>query len=131
VSSVYRSAPVGYRDQPDFFNLACGGVTHLSPPELLATTQEIEYSLGRARSFRNAPRTIDIDLLAYGDLVLDTPELTLPHPRLPERAFVLLPLAEVAPDWRHPVLDSTAAELLAAAGPLERIERWGPLPAGE
>jgi 2-amino-4-hydroxy-6-hydroxymethyldihydropteridine diphosphokinase len=131
VSSLYRSAPVGYHDQSDFYNLVCRGRTDLPPLELLRITRHIEDALGRERSFPNAPRTLDIDMLAYEGLVLDTPELILPHPRLQQRAFVLLPLAEVAPYWRHPVLGNTAAELLAAAGPLERIERWGPLPAGE
>ncbi len=131
VSSVYRSAPVGYHEQPDFYNLVCRGRTSLPPLDLLRFTRRIEDELGRERSFPNAPRTLDIDILAYGKLVLDTAELILPHPRLHQRAFALLPLAEVAPDWRHPVLGATAAELLAAAGPLERIERWGPLPAEE
>ncbi len=131
VSSVYRSAPVGYRQQPDFYNLVCRGRTSLPPLDLLGATRGIEDTLGRQRSFPNAPRTLDIDILAYGELVLHTPELILPHPRLHQRAFVLFPLGEVAPDWRHPVLGATAAELLAAAGPPERIERWGPLPAGE
>ncbi len=131
VSSVYLSAAVGYHEQPDFFNLVCRGLTEIPPLELLRITRRIEDELGRERSFPNAPRTLDIDLLSVGDLVLDTPELILPHPRLHQRGFVLLPLAEIAPEWRHPVLGGTAAELLAAAGPLERVERWGPLPAGE
>lgn len=98
VSHVYRSAPVGYADQPDFLNLLCAGETQLVPDALLAKLQQIEQALGRIRSFRKGPRTIDIDLLAYGDLVFDTPKLTLPHPRMHQRAFVLVPLAEIAPD---------------------------------
>ncbi len=98
------------------------------PAELLQQIHHLENQLGRTRTFPNAPRTIDIDLLAYGDLVLDTPELILPHPRLHQRAFVLVPLLEIAPAWRHPVFGKTAAELLSAAGPLERIERVGSLP---
>ena len=128
VSSVYVSAPVGNIGQPDFLNLVCAAVCGLTPVDLLTAVQRIEQSLGRVRSFPNAPRTIDIDILAYGDLVLNTPELILPHPRLQQRAFALVPLAEIAPDWRHPVLGKTAADLLAEAGPLERIERMGRLP---
>jgi 2-amino-4-hydroxy-6-hydroxymethyldihydropteridine diphosphokinase len=128
LSSLYRSQPVGYATQPDFRNVVCLVRAHSAPGELLRTVQQIEENLGRTRSFPNAPRTIDIDLLAYGDRVLDTPELILPHPRLHQRAFVLVPLAEIAPNWRHPVFGKTAAELLSAAGPLERIERVGSLP---
>ncbi|CAN5880979.1 2-amino-4-hydroxy-6-hydroxymethyldihydropteridinediphosphokinase [soil metagenome] len=128
LSSLYRSQPVGCATQPDFLNLACAGETQHSPETILGEIQRIEYALGRVRSLPNAPRTIDIDLLAYGDLVLDTPELILPHPRLHQRAFVLVPLSEIAPAWRHPVFGKTAAELLSAAGPLERIECVGPLP---
>jgi 2-amino-4-hydroxy-6-hydroxymethyldihydropteridine diphosphokinase len=125
---VYRSAPVGYLNQPDFLNVVCVGRSVIPASELLRQIREIEVALGRTRSFPNAPRTIDIDILAYGDRVLDTPELIVPHPRLHQRAFVLVPLSEIAPAWRHPVFGKTAAELLSAAGPLERIERGGPLP---
>jgi 2-amino-4-hydroxy-6-hydroxymethyldihydropteridine diphosphokinase len=131
VSSVYRSEPVGHADQPDFYNLVLAGRTGLGPTELLGTVQEVEAALGRRRSFRNAPRTIDIDLLAYGDRVMRTLALTLPHPRLHLRGFVLHPLAEVAPAWRHPVLGRTARELLSSATALERVEPAGPLPRPE
>lgn len=126
LSSLYRSEPVGHADQPDFHNLVVVGRTRLPPMELLRAAQEIEEVLGRRRSFRNAPRTIDIDLLAYGDRVMRTLALTLPHPRLHLRGFVLHPLAEVAPEWRHPVLGRTARELLAQAGALERVQPVGP-----
>lgn len=129
-SSVYRSEPVGHREQPDFFNAVVRGRSELEPGELLARLHAVEEAMGRRRTFRNAPRVIDLDLLACGDRVADTPELTLPHPRMAERAFVLVPLAEVAPEWRHPLLGRTARELLAVAGALERIERWGRLPPG-
>lgn len=125
VSSLYRTAPVGYLDQPDFYNLVCSGETRLGPRELLREMQHIEAALGRTRPFANAPRTLDIDLLAYGDLLLETPELTLPHPRLHERGFVLVPLVEIAPDWRHPRLGRTARELLQALGPTQGVERVG------
>lgn len=123
VSSVYRSAPVGYVAQPDFLNVVVRGRAGHAPETLLDRVLEIEQQLGRTRPFPNAPRTIDIDILAYGDLILDTPELTLPHPRLHHRAFVLVPLAEIAPEWRHPIFGKTAAELLAESGSLERVER--------
>jgi len=127
VSSVYRTEPVGHRDQPDFFNLVVHGWTRVPPGALLRGMLEIERALGRERSFANAPRMIDIDLLAYGDVVMETPALTLPHPGIAHRGFVLHPLAEVAPDWVHPVLARTARELLSAARPLERVERDGRL----
>lgn len=127
-SSVYRSEPVGHREQPDFYNLVVCGASPLAPAELLRFAQEVERELGRTRSFPDAPRTIDVDLLACGSRVVETPELVLPHPRLHRRAFVLVPLAEVAPEWRHPLMGLTARELLLAAGDLERIERWGILP---
>lgn len=128
ISSIYRSEPVGYRGQPDYFNVICKAQTAFNPFRLLSVAHLIERALGRTRTFPNAPRTIDIDILDYGGLMLDTPELILPHPRLHQRAFVLVPLAEIAPEWRHPVFGKTAAELLAEAGPLERIERVGSLP---
>lgn len=129
VSSVYRTEPVGFRDQPDFYNLACMGRTTLSAPALLAGLRGVEASLGRARDLVNGPRVIDIDLLAYGSAILDTPDLQVPHPRMHRRAFVLVPVAEIAPEWRHPLLNATAGDLLQAAGALERVERCGDLPA--
>jgi 2-amino-4-hydroxy-6-hydroxymethyldihydropteridine diphosphokinase len=128
VSSLYRSEPVGHADQPDFHNLVVLGWAALEPAALLRAAQEVEAALGRRRSFRDAPRTMDVDLLAYGDRVMRTAELTLPHPRLHLRGFVLHPLAEVAPEWRHPVLAQTARELLSSAEVLERVERVGALP---
>jgi 2-amino-4-hydroxy-6-hydroxymethyldihydropteridine diphosphokinase len=128
VSSVYRTEPVGHAEQPDFHNLVLAGRTGLAPMELLRAAQEVEEVLGRRRSFRNAPRTIDVDLLAYGGRVMRTLALTIPHPRLHLRGFVLHPLAEVAPEWRHPVLGRTARELLSSATALERVEPVGPLP---
>ncbi|MGH7459024.1 MAG: 3-dehydroquinate synthase [Longimicrobiaceae bacterium] len=124
-SSLYRSQPVGFAEQPDFLNLVVAGSTNLSPHELLQKVQAVEMELGRTRPFPNAPRTLDIDILAYGELATESPALTLPHPRLDQRAFVLAPLAEVAPEWRHPVSGLTAAETLERRGPFERVERVG------
>jgi len=99
-SSDYQTPPWGFKYQPHFINIAIAIETTLDPHELLARAQEVELALGRDRAHekRNGPRTTDIDILAYDDLILDEPNLTLPHPRLFERAFVLLPLAEIAGD---------------------------------
>ena len=97
-SSLYASAPVGYVDQPDFINAVAQIETMLAPRALLAALLEIEQRHGRERGFRNAPRTLDLDLLLYGAAHFHEDHLSLPHPRLTERAFVLLPLTEIAPD---------------------------------
>ncbi|HKB84085.1 MAG TPA: 2-amino-4-hydroxy-6-hydroxymethyldihydropteridine diphosphokinase [Burkholderiales bacterium] len=102
VSSLYRSAPVGYADQPDFINAVAKVQTGLSPRELLDALHAVENRHGRRRSVRNAPRTLDLDLLLYAKLAVCEEGLTLPHPRMHERAFVLLPLAEIAPDAHLP-----------------------------
>jgi 2-amino-4-hydroxy-6-hydroxymethyldihydropteridine diphosphokinase len=97
-SSLYRSAPVGHAAQPDFVNAVAQLETGLPAERLLAELQEVEARHGRERSFANAPRTLDLDLLLYGNATLALPGLTLPHPRMHERAFVLKPLLEIAPD---------------------------------
>lgn len=95
-SSLYRSVPVDAAG-PNFINAVVEISTRLSPQELLTELQDIEQSAGRERPYRNAPRTLDLDVLLYGDITLDSPTLTIPHPRMGDRAFVLLPLAEIAP----------------------------------
>lgn len=95
-SSHYRSAPVN-ASGPDFINAVAQVATTLSPQQLLAELQQIELAAGRQRPYRNAPRSLDLDILLYGDIALDTPTLVIPHPRMWERAFVLLPLAQIAP----------------------------------
>jgi len=107
-SSLYRTAPVGYDEQPDFINAVVEVETSLKPVELLHAIQQIENQHGRERPFPNAPRVLDLDLLLYNNTVMDTNELTLPHPRMHERGFVLLPLAEIAPDLTLPKYGSVA-----------------------
>ena len=107
-SALYRSKPMGYADQPDFVNAVAGIHTRLSPRDLMRALLEIEARHGRDRAFKNAPRTLDLDLLLYDGLVLREPGLTLPHPRMAERAFVLVPLAEIAPQVRIPGHGSAA-----------------------
>ena len=112
VSSIRETEPVDVREQPMFLNLVAEAETDLFPKQLLGHTQQIERELGRVRTLPKGPRTIDIDILLYGSLVMDTPELTIPHPRMAERLFVLLPLAELAPDLRHPVTHRTVRDML-------------------
>lgn len=112
-SSLYRSAPIGYKEQPDFVNAVAEIETELAPDALLKELLEIEARFGRARTFHNAPRTLDLDLLLYGNQVIAQLGLAVPHPRMHERAFVLAPLAEIAPDTVVPG-KGTAAALLTA-----------------
>ncbi|MEA3310825.1 MAG: 2-amino-4-hydroxy-6-hydroxymethyldihydropteridine diphosphokinase [candidate division WOR-3 bacterium] len=118
-SSIYRTSPEGFRFQPSFLNQVLAAETALSPFELLEAGKRIERRLNRIRLFPNAPRTIDIDLLFYDNVVMDTASLTLPHPRLHERAFVLIPLAQMAPCLTHPVFGLSVVKML------ERVDRGG------
>ncbi len=114
VSSVCDTEPVGNTEQPRFLNLVCQVATGLEPLALLTLVKGIESKLGRLPDTSNRPRPIDIDILFYGDQVIDTPKLVIPHPRLTERAFVLVPLVKIAPDLVHPVNGKTVTELLVS-----------------
>ena len=128
LSSVYETEPVGVsEEQPAYLNAVAElGPLLPAPEELLARLLKIEYALGRRRTGANAARTLDLDLLLYGDSRASTPLLTLPHPRMHQRRFVLAPLCELAPDARHPVLDKTFARLLAETGDRPRVKLWEP-----
>ncbi len=124
ISSIYETEPVGNINQPRFLNLACQAYTRLAPTELLTLAKGIENKLGRTSSQPNTPRPIDIDILLYDQRVIETPELVIPHPRLTERAFVLIPLAEIAPALVHPASGKTVKELLEAVRETQGVFRW-------
>ncbi len=122
-SHVYRTAPEGYTDQSDFLNAAAVVESDESPEAIHDVLKEIELSLGKSVSFRFGPRTIDIDLILYGDTSIETASLTVPHPRAHTRRFVLEPLTELLPpDLRHPTLGKTWYELLSAL-PSQKVEQ--------
>jgi len=110
-SSIYETRPTGYENQALFLNIVCQVSTRLKPVDLLLSIKQIEKILGRKASFRNGPRSIDIDILFYNSTIMKTKDLVIPHPRLTERAFVLIPLAEITPNLIHPELGITIAEL--------------------
>jgi 2-amino-4-hydroxy-6-hydroxymethyldihydropteridine diphosphokinase len=123
-SSVYETEPVGVRDQPLFLNAVVKITTKRTPRDLLALLQTIERCLGRRRTTRWGPRWIDLDLLLYDDLLIQQPDLIVPHPELPNRAFVLVPLAEIAPDAVHPGSGKTIPELLARVHGTEGVRLY-------
>ena len=124
VSSVYETEPVGNIEQPRFLNLVCEVYTNLAPMELLSLAKGIERKLGRVPGKSDEPRPIDIDILFYDDQIIETPELVIPHPGLTERAFVLVPLAEIAPELVHPVNGKTIKELIKGVDVVQGIFKW-------
>jgi 2-amino-4-hydroxy-6-hydroxymethyldihydropteridine diphosphokinase len=130
-SKIYETSPWGYEDQPAFLNMAIRAETDLEPDSLLKYLKALEARLGRTQSFHWGPRVIDIDILFYDGLVIDSPAVVIPHPHLQERGFVLVPLSDIAPDFIHPVLKKTIKELLSAMASLNGItpytaQRRGP-----
>jgi 2-amino-4-hydroxy-6-hydroxymethyldihydropteridine diphosphokinase len=131
-SPVYETPPWGDLDQPPFLNQVVRGQTRLDRHALLRLVKRVEREVGRVPTRRWGPRVVDVDVLAYGDLVAADAEIEVPHPRLHERAFVLVPLAALDPQWRHPRLGATASELLAAlpAAETDPIRLWSGPAAG-
>jgi 2-amino-4-hydroxy-6-hydroxymethyldihydropteridine diphosphokinase len=124
-SHVYETPPWGYEDQPKFLNQVIKAKTYLDPEPLLRHLKRLEVALGRKESFPNGPRSIDLDILFYDDQVLDTPSLVIPHPRLQERGFVLLPLMDIDPELIHPVSRKSVRELMALSN-VDGIEKFAP-----
>jgi 2-amino-4-hydroxy-6-hydroxymethyldihydropteridine diphosphokinase len=123
VSSIYDTEPLGNTNQPRFLNMVCQVFTRLAPQGLLTLAKGIESKMGRYGK-SGEPRPIDIDILLYGEEVMETPELVIPHPRMAERAFVLVPLAEIAPDLVHPVSGKTIKELKEAMKEVQGVFKW-------
>lgn len=121
VSRLFETAPVPVSDQPWYVNAVAAIETSLSPHEALAACMAIEAEFGRVRTVRNAARILDLDILAWDEQVIAEPDLTVPHPRMAERAFVLLPLADITPDWRHPETGRSISEMLEKLSPGQEI----------
>lgn len=126
-SAVYETAPWGYADQPDFLNCVLEIRTSLAPRQLLDLVKGLEQAMGRQPGVRYGPRLIDVDILLYGGTTVDLPDLKIPHPGLPQRAFVLVPLAELAPWLVHPTLRVPMSELARRVAGLEGVTLWGPI----
>jgi 2-amino-4-hydroxy-6-hydroxymethyldihydropteridine diphosphokinase len=122
-SSIYETEPVEFTDQPQFLNCAVALETSPTPEQLMLQLLTIEKAMGRQRIQKKGPRTIDLDILLYGDEVVDTPGLTIPHPAMQHRRFVLEPLAEIAPEVRHPVLKKTVRRLLDELPPGQEVQK--------
>jgi 2-amino-4-hydroxy-6-hydroxymethyldihydropteridine diphosphokinase len=131
LSSIYETEPVEYENQPAFLNMVAElrGSTLPSPEQVLARLLRIEYALGRTRDVRMGPRTIDLDLLIFKDQRSETQFLTVPHPRLASRRFVLVPLNELVPNVHHPVLEKSISQLLAQTEDQSAVVRWTPSPS--
>lgn len=120
-SKIWETSPWGFTDQPRFLNMCVCAETELAPEEMIKTIKNIEIMLGRSKSIKWGPREIDIDIIAIGEMVIDTPELSVPHPHMHERTFVLIPLKEIAPLFRHPVTGKTLDEMIREL-PAEKME---------
>ena len=127
-SSVYQTAPWGLEDQPDFLNCVIEVGTQLPPAGLLERAKAVEETLGRQPGLRYGPRLIDVDILLYGSMVVEQPDLEIPHPRLHLRAFTLIPLAELASELIHPVLNLTVGQLAQRVEGQDGVTLWGPPP---
>lgn len=124
-SPVYETPPWGYADQPAFLNQVVMAETYLEPEDLLGHLKRLETVLGREPSFQNGPRLIDLDILFYDDIIVDSPPLVIPHPRLHQRAFVLVPLNDIAPDLVHPLYAKSISEMLLDIDRLNIVEYKG------